>query len=363
MGGTRNALRAAAGLAAAALAAGAPAGADGVPSPAPDPLVRVLLYRGLDPVQVGAAKLAPGPVGLLRDGRPAGRRLAIEGPVAVSGSRYRGRVVIARDAEGISVVNEVSLECYLEGSLLREIYPRWDPQVLRAQAVVSRTYALHRMAASRGRDFDLTAGEHSQVYGGVEAEAPAGAHAVAATRGEVLLFQGEPILAAYHSASGGRTASAHEVWGREIPYLVSVPVEGEEDSPDTYWRIPVSAANLGRALDALGVQVGSVREVRIVGRSRSGRVQRVALRGARGEAELEGSDLRRVLGGLRSTLFEVQPDGDGFVFAGSGHGHGVGMSQWGARAMAARGADYREILAFFYPGTSLEGGWGAGGEG
>ena len=41
---------------------------------------------------------------------------------------------------------------------------------------------------------------------------------------------------------------------------------------------------------------------------------------------------------------------------GSGHGHGVGMSQWGAEAMARRGASYREILAVFYPGTALENG-------
>ena len=56
---------------------------------------------------------------------------------------------------------------------------------------------------------------------------------------------------------------------------------------------------------------------------------------------------------IRSTLFEILSAAGGFVFVGSGHGHGVGMSQWGARAMAQRGADYREILAAFYPGTSL----------
>ena len=39
---------------------------------------------------------------------------------------------------------------------------------------------------------------------------------------------------------------------------------------------------------------------------------------------------------------------------GQGFGHGVGMSQWGAKAMASRGADHREILAAFYPGSTLE---------
>ena len=56
---------------------------------------------------------------------------------------------------------------------------------------------------------------------------------------------------------------------------------------------------------------------------------------------------------MRSTLFEIRPREDGFAFVGSGYGHGVGMSQWGAEAMARRGASYRQILATFYPGTEL----------
>jgi len=62
---------------------------------------------------------------------------------------------------------------------------------------------------------------------------------------------------------------------------------------------------------------------------------------------------------LRSTLFEIRASGEAhsgeaeFIFVGSGHGHGVGLSQWGAEAMARRGASYREILAAFYPGVRL----------
>jgi stage II sporulation protein D len=80
------------------------------------------------------------------------------------------------------------------------------------------------------------------------------------------------------------------------------------------------------------------------------------VRGTEGDAELSGESLRRLLGPtrLRSTLFEVRRTADGFVFVGSGNGHGVGMSQWGARALARRGADPRQILARFYPGARIE---------
>ena len=82
------------------------------------------------------------------------------------------------------------------------------------------------------------------------------------------------------------------------------------------------------------------------------------VRGEGGEQAVDARALRRLLGAnmIRSTLFEIRTVGDRFVFVGSGHGHGVGMSQWGAQAMAKRGASYREILETFYPGTALVGG-------
>jgi stage II sporulation protein D len=140
-----------------------------------------------------------------------------------------------------------------------------------------------------------------------------------------------------------------------VPYLVSLAVEDEEDSPDTYWRATVSGTTLGRALASLGLRVGRVREVRVIERSESGRALRVAVRGDRGREKLDARALRSALGEsvLRSTLFEIRPGDGGFVFVGSGHGHGVGMSQWGGQAMASRGASYREILAAFYPGTEV----------
>ena len=72
------------------------------------------------------------------------------------------------------------------------------------------------------------------------------------TRGEILTYRGEPILAAFHATAGGQTASSAEVWGRPLAYLVSLPVEGEEDSPHTYWRARISRSTLGRALEGIG---------------------------------------------------------------------------------------------------------------
>jgi len=42
-----------------------------------------------------------------------------------------------------------------------------------------------------------------------------------------------------------------------------------------------------------------------------------------------------------------------FVFAGHGYGHGIGMSQYGALGYAQHGYTYAQILAHYFPGTTL----------
>ncbi|MFP8874748.1 MAG: SpoIID/LytB domain-containing protein, partial [Myxococcota bacterium] len=153
-----------------------------------------------------------------------------------------------------------------------------------------------------------------------------------------------------------RTASSEEVWGEGLSYLESRAVENEDDSPDTYWQAALSRTTLRRALEALGRPVGKIKDLEVTQRSKSGRVLEIRVEGSEHEVELTGRDLRQALGGstLKSTLFEIRRTDEGFVIAGSGRGHGVGMSQWGARAMASRGATYQEILEHFFPGTHLE---------
>lgn len=341
--------------------AGADQPAPHAPVTVPTAEVRVLLREGPTGLSVGtdgapAVRVEAGRAGVVVAGRDVGAVWSRRGAqLRVDGRRLHGALEVRRTSAGLAVVNRVPLEAYVAGSLGREIYASWAPETLKAQAVVTRTYALHRAARARAAHWDLAADVSGQVYGGADAESDAVLAAVAATRGEWLAWRGEPILAAFHSASGGRTASAREVWGRDVPYLVSVDVEDEEDSPDTYWRATVSRPTLGRALAPLGIQVGPIEELRVVDRSSSGRAGTVQVRGRSDEAEITAGAVREALGTevIRSTLFEIRQEPEGVVFVGSGHGHGVGMSQWGAQAMAKRGVGYREILTTFYPGTQL----------
>jgi SpoIID/LytB domain protein len=270
--------------------------------------------------------------------------------------RVRGKLHVRGSGKGLAVVNEVPLETYLEGTLGAEMYTTWNDHALRAQAVASRTYVVHQMQANGHKPYDVRADVNSQVYRGLDAETESVSRAVSATRGEVLTHSGRPVLAAFHSASGGRTASAEEVWGESVPYLGTIEVENEDESPDTYWRAAASPRTLGRVASALGHSIGDVYSARITRKSDSGRVLELELRGDAGRARVGGRSLRETLGNdiLKSTLFEVRNGDAGVVFVGSGRGHRGGMSQWAAQAMAQRGASYREILRTFYPGTRIQ---------
>jgi stage II sporulation protein D len=320
--------------------------------------LRVLLFETRGAAQIDGMSIVPDGGGLRVDGRRTGPRWFApgSGPHRAGDQWVRGSVAVERSGPGLRAINRVPLETYVAGTLGSEMYSRWDASTLRAQAVVTRTYALYQRSRNAAQSYDVEAGTSDQVYGGMSAEHPNVARAVADTRSEVLTWNGEPILAAFHSASGGRTASAQEVWGKPLPYLRSLEVDGEEDSPDTYWRVRFSRPSLARALAPLGLQLGAVHEVRVAERTASGRAARIELTGSGGSGEVTARALRTALGEstIRSTLFEIRDVGSDVVFVGSGHGHGVGMSQWGAHAMAQRGAGYREILAAFYPGTTLE---------
>ncbi len=75
------------------------------------------------------------------------------------------------------------------------------------------------------------------------------------------------------------------------------------------------------------------------------------------------ADFRRTLGydavrslWLRTVRIDPAQADPRLVIEGCGHGHGVGLCQWGARYFAAAGASAAEILALYFPGTSVTGG-------
>ena len=306
---------------------------------------------------------------------------AEEAPIWVNGKPYRGRVEVLRDRTGLTVVNRLPMESYLLGVVSAEMGRRNSSELaaLRAQAVVSRTYAFRNLRRWRAEGFDLYATVSDQAYGGLNAETPEGRAAVSGTRGRILTYNGAPIEAFYYSTCGGRTADGYEVFrGASRPYLRSgmdVAPQGTpycSISPRYHWREEWSGSSLRAVLTRyLPNPTGGSRnldrlaDIRITRRTGSGRVDQLVVSAGGSEVRVEGqSNIRQVLrtpGGdlLRSTAFTLLVSGAGnsvshLVAEGSGAGHGVGLCQWGAVGRARAGQGHEEILAAYYPGTRLE---------
>jgi stage II sporulation protein D len=134
-----------------------------------------------------------------------------------------------------------------------------------------------------------------------------------------------------------------------------VRCEFSAGSPHFYWNLDLRLHDVAELLRRNGVNVGTISTIEVTERTPSLRAAVVTVRSGRTSLALRGNDFRRMLGydALKSTLFAVALDGDWARFSGRGYGHGVGMCQWGAKAMAEQGYTARQILEFFYPGTTL----------
>jgi len=278
------------------------------------------------------------------------------GPIYLNGARYRGEMVIHHGSDGLLLVNELPVEDYLVGLINAEAHSSWPLESLKAQAVAARTYALHRASLSGRRPFDVRATVADQVYHGSALEDRASYEAVYSTRGEILVYGGEPIEAFYHSTCGGRTASAKEVWGADLPYLKSRECSWCVESPRYFWKYSASGEDIGKALESCGYELGKVKKIGIVSKTPSLRNRTLKIVGSRKTRKIEASLLRKSVGYTKifSTRFEVfEPEEGMFIFLGRGSGHGVGMCQWGARGMAVDGKSYREILEYYYPGCRI----------
>jgi stage II sporulation protein D len=228
-------------------------------------------------------------------GAAGGLRVFGKSANAAVDGRYRGNLEVrASSLGGVSAINAIDIDSYVRGVVAGEMPSHWPREALRAQAVAARTYAL--ATSKDGDGFDQYADTRSQVYNGISGETAATDEAVAATAGEIVSYDGKPIVTYYFSTSGGRTENIENVFiGAEpAPYLVSVEDPYDDRSPRHTW---VRRMSLGSAQSRLGSLVkGSLRRIRVLRRGRSPRVVRAQVIGTGGRTSVSGPELRRRLG-------------------------------------------------------------------
>ncbi len=252
---------------------------------------------------------------------------------------------------------KLPLETFVIGVVAAEMPALFEEESLKAQAVAARTYIASRLKSGEPLCTDPT---HCQAYADKQTlKAQWGEHfdtyyqrisdAVSKTEGVIAVYEGEPIAAVFHAASNGRTEDGEAVWETDTPYLKSVesPLPAHLNGMET--ETVFDRAELINLLKSLKPSIqDTVPLIQGITKTPSGRVSAIQV----GNVSFSGSELRGLLS-LNSTDFTVTEDTAQVYFITHGKGHGVGMSQYGCNELAKAGKTYQEILAHYYPQTSL----------
>lgn len=263
---------------------------------------------------------------------------------------------------------EVPVRDYVIGAVCAEMPASFHEEALKAQAVAAHTYAERQRIRERrsptaelnGADFSNDTSQYQGYFTQEQAKQFFGEsfdesyNRISAAADEVLpyilTYGDEPIVAAFHSMSTGKTESAENAWGAAAPYLVPVDSSYDTKAPGYMEEIRLTREVLRLKLETAfpGIVLGEDISSWIVPQesSSSGTV----LRAAAGDRSVSGNELRQALS-LRSACFDVRFEGEEAVFTTRGYGHGVGMSQYGADSMAQNGSTWQEILKHYYPGA------------
>ncbi len=251
---------------------------------------------------------------------------------------------------------------YVIGALSCEIPPSFHKEALKAQAAAIFTNAVRSsfseeeyVASVNREEFKGYAdkeclkerwGKNYSVYYEKMCSA------VDEVIGAVITYDAKPIIAAYHSMSSGNTEAAETVWGKSVPYLVAATSEGDTFCADLESEKTFSVEEVRKILseafpEAFLPEVDTLLLTEAE-YSPSGTLTSVMV----GDIKTNGQKLRSIFS-LRSAAITFEIKEGRVIFKTKGYGHGVGLSQYGADFMARQGADFKEILAHYYKGSSI----------
>ncbi|NLV89021.1 MAG: SpoIID/LytB domain-containing protein [Tissierellia bacterium] len=336
--------------------------------------------------------------------------------ITVEKDSYRGYIRLFINDGELIVINHVYLEDYLYGVVPREMSYTSPMEALKAQAVASRSFAMHNINKHAQEGFNLCDTTHCQAYAGYIYERSSTNQAVDETMGVLIYYEGEVIEAIYHSTSSGYTEDSSNVWGGSIPYLKSVEDHFSLDSPHNNWSFSIKLSDLNEKIIGAGINIGELQNIEIIETTSTNKVKNVKLIGSLGEEIITGERFRNIIGTttLKSAWFRIKDStsntvnyayvldgnslepkvidiskaqiidgnnrrtvtrsavvratgndrirnfqqrslisGEELVIEGSGYGHGVGMSQYGAKKMAEYGYTFEEILKYYYTGVDV----------
>lgn len=286
---------------------------------------------------------------------------------------YPGHFYVSASKGLINAVNVVDVEDYLRGVVPYEIGKLDSSRfsALESQAIAARTYAYKHFGSRESMGFDVYADTKDQVYKGLQSATPLTDSAVKATAGIVMTYNGEFIIAYYHSTCGGETETL-ATWERpNLPYLQSKPDLRKDGTPwcseSSYskWErkfgekeLEALAKKNAKEAKAKAPEFKKIKSIAVKDTLPSGRILTLVVDTDKGKFEVKGDKVRWLFKKngtiLPSSFFRIANKKDEWIITGKGFGHGVGMCQMGVRGRSAAGQDFATILTHYYPGITLE---------
>ena len=318
---------------------------------------------------------------------------------------FNGSLRLVVESDQITAINELPVERYLTSVISSEMSATSSLQLLKAHAVISRSWLLAQMEKRRQLQdgtansffsftrkddelirwydredhsiFDVCADDHCQRYQGItNADNPSVVEAIRQTRGQILMYDGQICDARFSKSCGGKTEEFQYCWeDTPKPYLVSVDCpfcntrersilqqvlnDYDQETPDFYrWTVEYSREELTELVNRkLKMDLGDIVNLVPLERGKSGRIWKLQIVGSKRSFTIgKELEIRRTLSEthLYSSAFDVECKGDRFILHGKGWGHGVGLCQIGAAVMGEEGRSYDDILLYYYHNAEIK---------
>jgi stage II sporulation protein D len=292
-------------------------------------------------------------------------RPAVDGDLRIDARTYSGALRVERGASGkLQAEIATDVESYVAQVVNSEIPAAFPREAQRTQAILARSYAL-RSTARTSPDAPLVLAD----VGGIDQEfaglAPVpehrrvGADAAQSTRGLVLVDDGTPLLAYYHSTCGGTTCPGEVVFGKlgaATALKGGVACPWCTSSKYFQWNAKIAGADVAKAAG----MTGALESFAVAEKTAGGRAASFDVKVGGRTKRVHAAEFRLRVGpsAMRSVFLDDATVVDGeLVIHGRGWGHGVGLCQMGAKTLAEKGMTAEAIVAVYYPGAVVEKRW------
>ena len=272
---------------------------------------------------------------------------------AIRGS-FDDDLEISSENNFLNMINKVFLEKYVASVLSAEIGYNAQPEFLKAEAIICRTYAVFNLNRHEKENYGLCSDVHCQVYKGNKEVTTQIIRSVNATEGKIITDSlGKVIISAFHSNCGGRTQNSEDAWTGYRSYLRSVTDTFCLSQPHARWEQKISAKNWNSNISGLSPDSYETIQNNF-SRTDSGKSQmpgRPLVSRFRG-LPVSVKKVRAVFG-LKSSWFTLTEASDSILIQGRGYGHGVGLCQEGAMRMADLDHSCDDIIHYYYTGVFI----------